>query len=141
VIDATDSDARVSALEAQLARFAVEMQETTAQLRKVEDERDEYRKLVMLLKEQVERLRRGLLGQKAERLPRNDAQLSLAILGMGLAGEAGTVEAEAAAQEWCQCFLRSSRIRVIARRDRRQQTRLAPRLAPLWRERCTAPVP
>ena len=97
MIDATDNDARVSALEAQLARFAVEMQETTAQLRKVEDERDEYRKLVMLLKEQVERLRRGLLGQKAERLPRNDAQLSLAILGMGLAGAAGCAEAEAAA--------------------------------------------
>ena len=97
MIDATDNDARVSALEAQLARFAVEMQATTAQLRKVEGERDEYRKLVMLLKEQVERLRRGLLGQKAERLPRNDAQLSLAILGMGLAGAAGSAEAEAAA--------------------------------------------
>ena len=80
----------------QLARFAVEMQERAAQLRKVEEERDEYRKLVMLLKEQVERLRRGLLGQKAERLPRNDAQLSLTILGLGLAGT-GSAEAEAAA--------------------------------------------
>lgn len=81
-----------------MARFTVEVNETTAQLRKVEEERDEYRKLVMLLKEQVERLRRGLLGQKAERLPKNDAQLSLAILGMGLAGAAGAGEAAAAVE-------------------------------------------
>src|SRR5690606_40110119 len=31
-----------------------------------------------------ERLKRGLVGQKAERLPRNDGQLSLAILGLVL---------------------------------------------------------
>jgi len=71
----------MSALEARIASFAVQVNELTAQLRKVEDERDEYRKLVLHLKEENERLRRGLLGQKAERLPRNDAQLSLAILG------------------------------------------------------------
>jgi transposase len=38
-----------------------------------------------------------LLGQKAERLPRNDAQLSLAVLGMALAGAGNSPEAEAAA--------------------------------------------
>jgi transposase len=45
-------------------------------------ERDEYKKLYELLREENERLKRGLLGQKAERLPRNDAQLSLALLGL-----------------------------------------------------------
>ena len=87
----------MSAIEAQLAHFAVVVNEQTAQLRKVEEERDEYRKLVLHLKEENERLRRGLLGQKAERLPRNDAQLSLAILGMAMAGVDSSSEAEAAA--------------------------------------------
>ncbi|MEI9940181.1 MAG: hypothetical protein WDO69_23430 [Pseudomonadota bacterium] len=36
----------------------------------------------------VERLKLGLLGQKAERLPKNDAQLSLAILNLALGGDA-----------------------------------------------------
>lgn len=55
----------------------------------LQKERDEYRTLVALLREENERLKRGLLGQKAERLPRNDAQLSLAILGLAL-GAPGT---------------------------------------------------
>jgi hypothetical protein len=38
-----------------------------------------------LRQEQVERLKRGLLGQKAERLPKNDAQLSFAIDSLSLA--------------------------------------------------------
>jgi transposase len=63
--------------------------------RKVEEERDEYRKLVIHLKEEVERLRRGLIGQKAERLPRNDAQLSLALLALAIAGAGGTASADA----------------------------------------------
>ena len=92
--EATSTD---DTIEARLAQFAVQLNETTAQLRKVEEERDEYRKLVLHLKEENERLRRGLLGQKAERLPRNDAQLSLAILGMAMAGANGSSEAEAAA--------------------------------------------
>ncbi len=37
---------------------------------KAEVERDEYRKLVLLLQEQNEKLKRGLLSQKAERLPK-----------------------------------------------------------------------
>jgi transposase len=69
--------------------FAIVVQERN----KAERERDEYRKLYVLLQEQNERLKRGLLGQKAERLPQNDAQLSLAVLGLML-GKAG---AEAAA--------------------------------------------
>jgi len=94
VSEATSTD---DTIEARLAHFAVQLNELTAQLRKVEGERDEYRKLVLHLKEENERLRRGLLGQKAERLPRNDAQLSLAILGMAMAGVDSSSEAEAAA--------------------------------------------
>lgn len=53
---------------------------------KLEQERDEYKKLVHLLQEQNEKLKRGLLGQKAERLPKSDAQLSLSILQLALGG-------------------------------------------------------
>jgi Transposase C of IS166 homeodomain len=95
----TRRDERFRALEAQLARFAAEVTETTAQLKQVEEERDEYRKLVLHLREEVERLRRGLLGQKAERLPKSDAQLSLAILTMAMAGAGGAPEAEALLEE------------------------------------------
>jgi transposase len=49
-------------------------------------ERDEYLKLVNLLRQQNECLKRGILGQKAERLPKNEAQLSLAILSLLEAG-------------------------------------------------------
>ena len=59
-----------------------------AQLAAVTEERDEYRKLVRHLREEVERLKRGLLGQKAERLPANDAQLSLMMLGLALGDQA-----------------------------------------------------
>lgn len=54
----------------------------------VSQERDEYRNLVLHLREQVERLKRGLIGQKAERLPKDDAQLSLLMLGLALGGKA-----------------------------------------------------
>lgn len=53
---------------------------------KLQRERDEYKKLYTHLREENERLKRGLLGKKAEKLPQNDAQLSLAILGLMLGG-------------------------------------------------------
>ena len=76
------------------------LEQSSAKFRKLEEERDEYRKLLVHLKEEVERLRRGLVGQKAERLPRNGAQLSLAILAMAMAGSADAGgDAEATATE------------------------------------------
>jgi len=99
VSDAANVDERVAMLETQLARFAVDLSETTGQLDKVAGERDEYRKLVLHLREEVERLRRGLLGQKAERLPKNDAQLSLAMLTLAMAGADGAPEAAALIEE------------------------------------------
>ena len=56
------------------------------ELMKLQRERDEYKKLAAHLREENERLKRGLLGKKAEKLPQNDAQLSLAILGLMLGG-------------------------------------------------------
>ena len=55
-------------------------------LQKAQHERDEYKELYTHLREENERLKRGLLGKKAEKLPQNDAQLSLAILGLMLGG-------------------------------------------------------
>lgn len=71
--DGSSVEQRLAALEAQLSALA--------------QERDEYRKLVLHLREENERLKRGLLGQKAERLPKNDAQLSLIMLGLALGGD------------------------------------------------------
>jgi transposase len=72
--------------------------ELLARIATLEHERDEYRTLYLLLREQYERLKRGLLGQKAERLGRgeNPAQLTLAMLGL-LLGEAGESEPAPAA--------------------------------------------
>jgi hypothetical protein len=60
-------------LDDRLRRIETQLAEVMAQNAKLTAERDEYRKLVLHLKEENERLRRGLLGQKAERRPRNDA--------------------------------------------------------------------
>jgi len=66
--------ARIEALETRLAQ--------------VERERDEYRKLYLLAREEIEQLKRGLLGQKAQRAPKDDSQLTLAVLDLAL-GAAG----------------------------------------------------
>jgi transposase len=70
---------------------------------------------VLHLREEVERLRRGLVGQKAERLPANDAQLSLAILTLAMAGPGGAPEAEAVVEE-----------QVVERHTRRKPVRKPP---------------
>jgi transposase len=74
--------------EERLEAFEARLSEAEERSAKFERERDEYKKLNALLQEQVERLKRGLLGQKAERLPKNDAQLSLAILNLALGNDA-----------------------------------------------------
>jgi len=62
----------------------------------VSAERDEYKKLFLLLREQNEKLKLGLVGQKAERLDPNDRQLSLSILEMllGKKGEPTATQTE-----------------------------------------------
>lgn len=60
--------------------------ELEKRLADLERERDEYRKLYLLAREENAQLKRGLLGQKVHRAPDDDAQLSLAVLGL-LLGE------------------------------------------------------
>jgi len=79
---------RLAAFEARFdARLNEQQRQHDEHCAKLERERDEYKKLTLILQEQVERLKLGLLGQKAERLPKNDAQLSLAILNLALGGD------------------------------------------------------
>ncbi|HEX4338924.1 MAG TPA: IS66 family transposase [Polyangiaceae bacterium] len=59
------------------------------ELEKVTRERNQYKNLAHLLQEANEKLKRGLLGQKAERLPKDDAQMSLAIIRMALGPREG----------------------------------------------------
>lgn len=56
-----------------------------AEHRKVVAERDQYRRLYLEMLERCRKLELGLLGQKAERLGPNDAQLTIAMLGTLLA--------------------------------------------------------
>jgi transposase len=73
-----------------LAEIKAELAALRELVARLEAERDEYKKLVLLLREENEKLKRGLLGQKAERLDPNDRQLSLSILEMLLGKKAET---------------------------------------------------
>lgn len=91
---AVNIEERFAALEAEVESMRSVQGLETERLIKLERERDEYKKLYELLREENERLKRGLLGQKAERLPKNDAQLSLAVLGMMLGNGEETADSE-----------------------------------------------
>jgi transposase len=113
VSDAATLDDRLGALETHLARIAAELAETTQKSAKLAEHNEEYRKLVLHLREENERLRRGLLGQKAERLPQNDAQLSLMVLGLALgAGKDGAAPEPPPVEK-----------QVVAEHERRRPTR------------------
>jgi transposase len=60
------------------------IEELERRQRELERERDEYRKLYLLAREEIEQLKRGLLGQKAHRAPKDDSQLALFLLELGL---------------------------------------------------------
>jgi transposase len=79
----------------------------------LEGERDEYRKLYLLLREQYEKLKRGLVGQKAERLGRgeNPAQLSLAMLGLLLGDGSEPEKAPSAAEIEVPAYQRKKAVR------------------------------
>jgi transposase len=98
--------------EAAQPQIDAEVDDAARKISKLERERDEYEKLVRLLQEENERLKRGLLGQKAERLPRNDAQLSLSILGLMLGCDAATATPEEPAAD-----------QVVAEHTRRKAVR------------------
>jgi transposase len=86
-VEQSDADA---GLPAQIADLLARIPELEARQAHVERERDEYRKLYLLAREEIAQLKRGLIGQKAQRVPENDAQLSLAILELLLGEEQPT---------------------------------------------------
>ena len=55
--------------------------DATARIEKVEQERDRYRQLYLEMLERCRMLEKGLLGQKAEKLSPNEAQLTMQVLG------------------------------------------------------------
>lgn len=81
---AEDVGAVIASLHSQTADQIATLQ---GQVESVARERDEYRKLYLLAREEIAQLKRGLTGQKAQRVPDNDAQLSLAILDLMLGDE------------------------------------------------------
>jgi transposase len=66
-----------------LARIA----DLEARLSRVERERDEYKQLYLLAREEIAQLKRGLIGQKAQRAPQDNGQLSLDLLDLVLGVE------------------------------------------------------
>lgn len=76
----------VAELARDIAKLEAANTELGAKVSKLEQEREHYRKLYQQMLEKAKKLERGLLGQKAERLPPSDAQLSLQLLA-GLLGE------------------------------------------------------
>jgi transposase len=78
---AVDVAATLARLEAEVARLAVALDAMTA-------ERDRYRHLYEQLREAYAKLEQGLRGQLAERLPADDRQLTLGILGTLLGTDA-----------------------------------------------------
>jgi transposase len=72
---------------------------TSRKVEKLDRSLDDYRKLVRLLQEENERLKRGLIGQKAERFSTNDAQLSLSMLELAVGSEAPATSEGADAEE------------------------------------------
>ncbi len=76
-----------ASLLAQIAALQERIAELEARLLRVERERDEYRQLYLLAREENAQLKRGLIGQKAHRPPADEGQLSLAVLGLLLGEE------------------------------------------------------
>jgi len=75
------SPAGVRAPEAQIAELVANQQTLAEQVARLTSERDQYRDLYRRMMEINKKLEQGLLGQKAERLPAEEAQLTLQLLG------------------------------------------------------------
>jgi transposase len=73
--------AGVRAPEAQIAELVANEQALAEQVARLTTERDQYRDLYRRMMEINKKLEQGLLGQKAERLPAEEAQLTLQLLG------------------------------------------------------------
>jgi transposase len=69
-----------------------EITQLRADVERLAAEREHYRELYLKVLEQCRRLERGILGQKRERLPPNELQLSIAVMGQ-LLGDRAAAEA------------------------------------------------
>lgn len=78
---AAETTATVAQLAAEVAQLRTALEAMTA-------ERDRYRHLYEQLREAYAKLEQGLRGQLAERLPPDDRQLTLALLGTLLGADA-----------------------------------------------------
>jgi len=82
---------------AELARDNAELRaanvELGATVSKLEEERERYRVLYQQMLEKARKLELGLLGQKSERMPADELQLSILVLA-GLLGEQDLVVPE-----------------------------------------------
>lgn len=85
-------------LVATLVARIEELERTQARLQR---ERDEYRKLYTLAREEIEQLKRGLIGQKAQRAPKDGGQLALFLLELGLGGaQSGPIRGTHIQHQW-----------------------------------------
>lgn len=75
---------RLDELEREQHRIRDELARAEEERRAAEEARDEYHKLYLETLERCRKLERGILGQKTERLPENEQQLTLAILQTAL---------------------------------------------------------
>lgn len=78
---------QVVRFQAQVAALLARIADLETRLAQVERERDEYRTLYLLARDENAQLKRGLLGHKAQRPSADDGQLSLAVLGLLLGEE------------------------------------------------------
>jgi transposase len=73
-------------------RLATERDRLATERDRLATEREQYRELYLRTLEQCRKLELGLLGQKAERVPPNDAQLTMALLATLLGGKPPVAE-------------------------------------------------
>jgi transposase len=88
------SDEAIAQMLADHARVVVERDQVTVERDLAVGEREQYRELYLRTLEQCRKLELGLVGPKSERLGADDAQLTMAVLGM-LLGERSSDAAEA----------------------------------------------
>lgn len=84
MVDVGDLLVRMDRLEQEQQRVVEELKRSEGGRLTAEKARDHYHKLYVEMLERCRKLERGLLGQKAERLPENEQQLALSILEMAL---------------------------------------------------------
>lgn len=105
---------RIAQLEESQRQMQAAQAALAAQLSAAERERNEYKKLYGMYREECERLRHGLVGKKAERTPEGVQQLSLAMLGLVLNKEQS--EAAPVAQAQTQTIAEHERAKPTGRK-------------------------